>query len=153
MAQFAYETRLDCPPDVLFEFLLKPANVARVADPSTGLQIIEGPDVVTVGSRIRFQLVTYGQIQKMVHEIIAVDRPNLVVEKQIEGPTRAWEHRHLFQPAGDGVLMIDEIEFEPPGGVLGFIATPARICDSLEENFFARQRTLEQLVASGGLLG
>ncbi len=47
--------------------------------------------------------------------------------------------------------MIDIIDFEPPGGLLGFIATPERITSSLEDGFFARQQQLERLIASGGL--
>jgi ligand-binding SRPBCC domain-containing protein len=151
MAQFVYETRLACSPETLYDFLLRPANVARVADPGSGLKIVNGPEVVTIGSRIQFQIVAYGQIQNLVHEIIELDRPGRIVEKQVEGPTRSWQHLHLFEPHADGVRMIDQIDFQPPGGVLGFIATASRISDALESNFFARERELEQLVRSGEL--
>ena len=42
-------------------------------------------------------------------------------------------HEHLVEeaPAGE-VVAIDRIEFEPPGGMLGFLITKRRILDELE---------------------
>lgn len=149
MPRFEYETRLDCPPAAIFDYLLRPANVARIADPSTGLSITSGPEIVEVGSQIAFQIVVFGRVQASVHQIVELVRPERVIEEQIQGPLKSWRQQHLYEPAGDGVRMIDIIEFEPPGGLLGFVATPERIVSSLEDGFFARQQKLERLVAAG----
>ena len=147
--QFEYETFLPCPPHAVFDFLLRPANVARIADPGTGLSITSGPEVVDVGSQIGFQIVVFGKVQAAVHKITELVRPERVIEEQVEGPLKAWRQQHLYEESEDGVRMIDIIDFEPPGGVLGFIATPDRIIDSLEDGYFARQQNLEKLVANG----
>jgi ligand-binding SRPBCC domain-containing protein len=151
MPRFEYETRLDCRPAAIFNWLLRPANVARIADPSTGLTIVSGPDIVEVGSQIAFQIVVLGRVQSAVHEITELVPSHRVVEQQVQGPLKSWNQQHLYEPQGKGVRMIDIIEFEPPGGLLGFIATPDRIASSLEDSFFARQQRLEKLVASGEL--
>lgn len=151
MPRFEYETRLTCLPQSLFDFLLRPQNVARVSDPNTGLNIVAAPEVVEVGSRIHFQLMGLGQVQKAIHEIIEIDRPARILEVQVEGPVRQWRHEHLFEADEEGVRMLDLIDFEPPGGLLGFIATPARIMSSLEDGFFYRQQQLERLVRTGEL--
>jgi ligand-binding SRPBCC domain-containing protein len=151
MARFEYETVLDCSRQGLFEFLLRPANVARIADPNTGLNILSAPEVVDVGSRIEFQLIGFGQVQQAVHEIVELIRPQRIVEVQVQGPLKSWHHQHLFEANGGGVRMIDIIDFQPPGGVLGLIVNEARLSASLEEGFFARQQQLEQLIARGEL--
>lgn len=151
MARFEYETVLDCSRQGLFEFLLRPANVARIADPNTGLNILSAPEVVDVGSRIEFQLVGFGQVQQAVHEIVELIPPQRIVEVQVQGPLRSWHHQHLFESHGDGVRMIDIIDFQPPGGVLGLIVNEARLTATLEDGFFARQQQLEQLIARGEL--
>jgi ligand-binding SRPBCC domain-containing protein len=151
MARFEFETLLDCPPTAIFDYLLRPANVAKMADPSTGLKIVSGPEVVEVGSQIAFQLVVLGKVQSAVHKITELVHPSRVVEQQIQGPLKSWTQQHLYEAKGSGVRMVDIIDFEPPGGILGFIATPERISDSLEEGFYARQQRLERLVANGGL--
>jgi len=151
MARFEYETILACPPQAVFDFLLRPANVARVADPGTGLSIVSGPDVVEVGSQIGFQIVVFGKVQEAIHQITELVRPEKVIEEQIKGPLKLWRQQHLYEESEDGVRMVDVIDFEPPGGVLGFIATADRIAASLEDGFFARQQNLERLVSDGAI--
>lgn len=151
MPRFEYETELTCSREGLFEFLLSPANVSRISDPNTGLSMVEAPELVQVGSIVRFQLMGYGQVQKAVHEIVEVHPPSRIVEVQIEGPVKAWRHEHIFETTGNGVRMFDLIDFEPPGGLLGIIANASRISGSLENGFFYRQQQLERLVASGEL--
>jgi len=42
------------------------------------------------------------------------------VDRQVIGPYRWWRHEHRFKPEPDGnVLIVDRIEFAPPGGLLG----------------------------------
>ena len=151
MARFEFETLLDCPPRTIFNFLLRPANVARIADPGSGLTIVSGPEIVEVGSQIGFQIVVFGKVQSLVHEITELVHSQRVVEVQLQGPLKSWRQQHLYEPHAGGVRMVDIIDFEPPGGVLGFIATAERIASSLEDGFFARQQQLERLVASGTL--
>lgn len=151
MARFEYETILPCSQESLFEFLLRPANVARIADPGTGLSIVSAPEIVTVGSQIEFRIMGFGQVQSAVHQITDLTRPDRIIEEQIRGPLKSWRHEHLFESHPDGVRMLDLIEFQPPGGILGFIATESRISASLDDGFFARQEQLARLVASGEL--
>lgn len=151
MARFEYETLLACPPEAVFNYLLRPANVARIAASSTGLSIVSGPEIIEVGSEIGFQIVVFGKVQAAVHRITDIVQPRKVVEVQIKGPLRSWTQQHLYEPHSDGVRMVDIIDFEPPGGLLGFVATEDRISSSLEDAFFERQQQLERLVATGGL--
>jgi ligand-binding SRPBCC domain-containing protein len=152
MPRFEFETRLPCRPASLFDFLLRPQNVARISDPNTGLSIVSAPEIVEVGSRIKFQLMGYGSVQTAVHEITEVLPAARIMEVQVEGPVKAWRHEHRFEAdGGGGVRMLDLIDFEPPGGLLGFIATASRISSSLEDGFFYRQQELERLVAGGEL--
>lgn len=149
MARFEYETLLPCSSQSVFDFLLRPANVAKIADPNTGLSILSGPEIVEVGSQIEFQIVVFGKIQSAVHRITELVRPEKVIEVQVSGPLKSWSQQHIYEESENGVRMIDIIDFEPPGGILGFIATAERISSSLEDGFFARQQQLERMVASG----
>ena len=76
----------------------------------------------------------------------------MIVESQIEGPLRAWRHRQRIEIAGSGhCQLIDEIEFEPPGGMLGYLLTESRIRQSLEEGMDFRYDILQQLITSGAI--
>jgi len=149
MAQFENELWLPCGIDALFEFLLRPANVQRISDPRLGLVFEQAPDVVNPGSRIAFKVQAYGVVQKLEHEITAVERPRLIVEEQIKGPMKAWRHEHHFEAHDNGVKMLDRVIFQPPGGVLGFLVKESTILDGLEDGFIHREQELRRLVEHG----
>jgi ligand-binding SRPBCC domain-containing protein len=48
------------------------------------------------------------------------------------------------------VEIIDKIEFEPPGGILGFMITADKIHESLEAGFYHRHQQLKKLLESAG---
>ncbi len=81
------------------------------------------PEVVTVGEEIEFRIMAYGFKQRATHVYTSVE-DLLIEERQLEGPLRQWYHRqHLQQTPGGLTLLTDTIEFEPPGGMLGFMLT------------------------------
>jgi len=149
MAQFEFTTNLSCSPGGLYDFLLKPANVQRISSPAIGLTFTKAPEVVTEGARIEFEMSGLGKVQRAVHEIIELITNTRIVELQVEGALRSWKHEHHFEASGDGVVMQDLILFDPPGGILGFIATEDRILSQLDDGFFYRQQQLERIVDSG----
>lgn len=56
---------------------------------------------------------------RMTTRVTALDEPRHFVDEQESGPFRHYRHSHRFEPQGTGCLMIDELEFEAPGGPLG----------------------------------
>ncbi len=152
MALFEDEILLPCSRATLFEFFARPANVARVADPSLGLKIQTAPEVISVGARIAFQMIAMNQIQSAIHEISEYQPHDRFLEVQIQGPMKSWQHEHQFIEAGDETRMIDRIEFQKPGGIIGLLLSEGRIQEMLEENFFQREQVLRRLISQGGLI-
>src|SRR5262249_1459213 len=111
MAVFEAELQLPCEPRQLFDFLLKPANVARISGPRLGLSFADAPEVVVLGSRIVFQVQGFGVVQTIEHQIVELDDPRLIVEEQIKGPMKSWRHEHVLESAGGGTKMIDRVIF------------------------------------------
>jgi len=51
--------------------------------------------------------------------IIPVFRPPAVfVDEQIHGPYKRWVHTHRFVAHSGGTIVLDDVEFEVPGGRL-----------------------------------
>jgi len=149
MALFEAEVVLPCSLEGLFEFLLRPANVEKISDPRLGLTFVDPPEVVTVGSRIVFKVQGYGVVQTIEHQITEVVAPRLIVEEQVKGPMRSWRHEHHLEPQMQGTRMFDQIRFEPPGGVLGFLVKESAILDGLEDGFEHRKEELLRLARAG----
>jgi ligand-binding SRPBCC domain-containing protein len=147
MPVFETSVALDCPQQRAFDFLLRPANVARIAPPDLGLSFISAPEIVELGSRMEFKIQGYGQVQKMLHEITSLVRPDIITETQIRGLFASWVHEHAFETNDRGqVVVIDRINFLPPAGLLGLLVTSRKILEQLEEGFEHRHRQLQRLL-------
>lgn len=149
MPVFEDHTSITCPRGQVFEFLIQPANVEDISSPDLGLAIITAPDRLALGAVIEFAVQGFGQFQTAAHEIAEFDPPHRYVERQVKGAMKSWVHEHLFESDGERTIVIDRIRFEPPGGVLGLLATEDRILQTLEEGFFHRNAELKRQLENG----
>ncbi len=151
MAVHEEQLQIPAPIDRLFDFLLKPANVALVSDPSNGLQLVTAPERVEVGSIITFRIAAFGQVREATHEVVELEHNSRIVEVQKAGPMKAWRHTHTFESTGDETILIERIEFEPPGGIVGLLVTADKIIDQLADAMYYKEQALRKLVAQGKL--
>ena len=151
MPQFSASIVLPCSVTSLRQWLGTPANLPRVSDPELELEIISAPPVVTVSQKIEFRVTSFGFKHRSIHVYTAVSELE-IVEEQVEGPMRAWQHRQAYEVVAPGqTRLTDEFRFEPPGGMMGFILTEARLRESLEDGMAARHAALQAMVESGEL--
>ena len=149
MALFEYETVVPGAPGSVFEFLRKPVNLERIAQPQMGLKFTKAPELIDIGSQLDFQIVSFNQVHTVSHRITDFRNAELIREELIKGPMRSWVHSHRFEPHADGVRLIDVIEFELPGGLLGLLLSEDKVLDQLDDGFFYRAQQLQRLAESG----
>ncbi len=147
-----YETRLECSPEGLFDFLARPKNISRVTSPDLGISYKSAPEVLHPGARLDFQIITFGQLINSSHEIAAYERPNQVVEQQVVGPMKSWVHRREFVANGNGVLLRDVVDFVLPGGLIGLLLSESKVRDHLEDGFYYREQRLLELIQAGEIV-
>lgn len=151
MPSYQSSVILNCSLAGLREFLGRPANLPQVTDPELELRILAAPEIVTSGEKIEFRIMAYGFKQRATNQYTIVTETE-ITEEQLEGPLRSWVHRQVFCTLEDGrTQLTDSVDFEPPGGMLGFMLTEARIRESLAEGMQARYEALTDLVDSGDL--
>ena len=149
MPEFKAQVVLACPQVEVFEFLIRPANVLMISPPETALNYIDVPEVVELGSKIEFELGGFGPPQRIVHEITAFESPEMFEESQVSGPLGEWGHKHSIEPHDEGAHLTDLIEFEPPGGIAGFLVTADRILESLQTSFGHRHQEMKKMLEQG----
>ena len=64
----------------------------------------------------------------------------------IKGPFRKWDHTHGFAAMDGGTRVTDRIDYEPPGGLLGLVATAGLVKRDLEKIFAYRSQKLEEMM-------
>lgn len=147
MAHFETSLTLEVTREQAFDFLIRPANHELLSPPGVGLKFVNPPEEFQLGTEFEFKIQAWGIVQTSRHEITEFRRPELFVERQVKGPLKSWRHEHRFEVGPDGkVIIIDAIEFEPPGGLLGMMATESKILDNLEDGFFHRHQQLKKLL-------
>lgn len=148
MALFETSVELDATPQEVYDFLARPSNVERITPGSLGLKFVDPPEVITLGLILNSRSQGWGQILHSQHEICELEPPAKITERQVKGPFQAWRHEHLIEALPTGVtLLADRIEFEPPGGLLGFLVTANKILDQLEEAYDHRHRMLKRYLS------
>jgi ligand-binding SRPBCC domain-containing protein len=151
MANFEASIPINTTAEAAFEFLMRPANLVIITPSAAPMEIIQAPERFSVGVKYEFTLGGFGPVQRMTHEITEVVSPTRYVEKAIKSPLPHWIHQHIIEPKGNGeVVVTDRIEFEPPGGFIGFLITEDKILESLDKGFTHRHRELKRLLEQDG---
>lgn len=146
-----YETSVDIPAARahLFEFLIRPANIEKLAPPEAELTFLDAPDVLELGVRFEFQVSGIGPAQRMTHEVTHFEPSSSFTETQVKGPLKLYRHEHILEATSESITrIVDRIEFEPPGGIAGFLVTEQWIRKSFETGFEHRHNELKRLLAA-----
>ena len=147
MAAFEIQVIVDCDPKTAIEFLKRPKNHLKISPDEMNLTFLSAPDVLELGSQFEFQVTGFGQTQKATHQIVAMDEFSFT-ETQTSGAMRKLVTQHVCEATCDGkTLIIERVEFEGPGGLLGLIATEERIKSKMQEAFQFRHSALQAALA------
>ncbi len=136
-----------CPVEKAFDFLTKTANLLQLVPDELRLSVINAPPQLALGSRMELQILAFGPPQNVIYEITEFSRPGRFTETQVKGLLPRYVHEHLLvaQPNGT-VLVTDRIEFEPPGGLMGFMLTADRLRTTLDRGLSHRHTALKRLL-------
>ena len=147
MPIFECRTDLQTSPEQLFEFLVRPENLQKIAPPQMQFVFVEPPEFIRLGCRLTCKAQAYGMIQQLTYEIVEFNSPKQFREKMVDGPLKQWLHDYIVEPhsAPDAVTLVNRIDFEPPGGLLGFVVTADKILEALEDGFDHRREELQKL--------
>jgi ligand-binding SRPBCC domain-containing protein len=145
MPRFAVTITIPRPVAEVFEFLRRPANLPGLAPPDLHLRVDDAPQRLELGSRVTLLARRWGIPQRSVHEITALEPNALLVEEQRDGLFRRWVHTQRLEAVPEGTQVTHEIDFEPPGGLIGLVATPALIEHDLRWIFDYREKKLREL--------
>ncbi|HBN78593.1 MAG TPA: hypothetical protein DD473_22840 [Planctomycetaceae bacterium] len=151
MPNFSHETVLSAPIDQVFDFLVQPENLSRISPPEAGLRFLDAPDRFSAGVEFQFAVQTFGMVQKITHRITEFASPLQFIEELVKGPLPKWIHTHDFVSVSENeTRIIDHIEFEPPGGIVGIMLTENRIIEHMEDGLFYRHQQLEKFLVKAG---
>lgn len=149
MPTFQAVQRVPYPRETVYAVFARPANVVAMAPPAFGLELVEGPAAVAVGTRTVVRAMRFGVATRVVTEVVVADPPAGYVEVQVQGPFRRWAQERLFRAVGaDETEVVETIQFEPPGGMLGLLLNRRAIEEQLRYAYEHRMPRMLELLAA-----
>jgi ligand-binding SRPBCC domain-containing protein len=150
MMRFVKESRIAAPPEVVFAFYESPGAFQRLAPPWERVEVIEGGNSLKAGSRVVLSVPLGWLRVRWIAEHTEYQRGRLFADRQVEGPFSSWYHRHLFLDDGQGgTLLRDEIEYEPPLGMVGRLLAGNLLESKLKRTFDYRHEITRTIVETG----
>jgi ligand-binding SRPBCC domain-containing protein len=137
------------PVEAVFAFFCDPNNLVKISPPELHMRLVEGPQRIHLGARLVLRGRRWGIPQRMVSDVTAFEPPVAFADTQVEGPFRKWVHAHRFEAVDGGTRVSDRVEYEPPGGMLGLVATAAMIERDLKWVFEYRTAKSAELLGTG----
>lgn len=146
MPLFEQSVSVNTSAEELFDFLIRPQNVLKINPPEMQMNLINVPEVLENDSKLNVELLGFGIPQRVVQQVTEFTSPSMFTVSQIEGPLSKWSHSHHFDGGAEGnVTLTERIDFEPPGGMIGFVITADKIKEYLEKGFAHRHVALKEL--------
>jgi hypothetical protein len=136
-----------------FSVFENPHNLARITPPWLNFRILTGALEMRQGAVIDYTIRWLGLPVPWRTLISAYEPPHHFVDEQIRGPYRLWRHRHTFEPAARGTLVLDRVEYALPLGALGRAAHGLLVGYQLREIFRYRQEALKQFFGPAAVSG
>lgn len=130
------ETRLPFPAATVFAWHLRPGALERLLPPWSGVRVVHRRGSVGDGGDVELSVPGFGRRFRWLARHETVEPGRAFADVQVEGPFRSWRHTHRVHADGRGCVLEDQVEFAPPGGVLGMALVGSQI-----------ERDLDRLVA------
>ncbi|MCA1628831.1 MAG: SRPBCC family protein [Acidobacteria bacterium] len=136
---FVKESFIRAAPERVFAFHEQPDALALLTPPWETSRVVRAARISEVGSSAVVETRVLGFLPvRWVARHTLYDPPRSFEDVQERGPFHCWRHRHVVLPHAEGATLRDEIEYEPPLGVLGRIAEPFLVRPRLEKLFAYR---------------
>lgn len=143
--RFVKQSVIHATPDRVFAFHEQPDVLQRLLPPWESARIIQSAKISDVGAQAIIETTIFGPFSvRWIAEHTLYDPPHMFEDVQVKGPFRTWRHRHIIEPHADGALLRDEINYEPPFGILGRAFAPLFIERRLNKLFEFRHRVTSE---------
>lgn len=148
--QYVKESRIAATPEAVFAFHESPGALQRLIPPWEAVEVEQQADSIKPGARVVLKSRVGPMPVRWVAEHTEYDPPHRFADRQVSGPFAHWYHVHSFEDDGRGGTIIrDEVDYEPPGGLLGRLFGDSLIRQKLSKMFDYRHEVTKRHVEAG----
>jgi len=159
LSYFEREVELPVAAETAFTWHARPGALERLLPPWDDVRIVSrsnphGEGGLAEGSRVELSMPLGPLRVSWLAEHREVDPPHSFRDVALRSPFAHWDHLHRFDARGvNQSVLVDRIEYRPPGGALGATLGGGRIRRDLERMFRYRHAvTHDDLAMHAGYL-
>jgi len=139
--------------DETFGFFADAANLQAITPEYLHFQILTPlPVEMREGALIDYRLRLYGLPIRWRTRIDEFVPGSHFVDSQIRGPYRLWRHRHEFHETGEGIVVVDKVDYQLPLAAVGRAMHAVMVRSTLEQIFDYRREQVGRLLAGESLV-
>jgi ligand-binding SRPBCC domain-containing protein len=136
LMRFVWESLIKATPERVFSFHEQPDALIRLMPPWESVSVLQQANIADVGARTIVEAKVLGPFKtKWISQHTVYEPPRVFEDIQVKGPFRRWRHRHVVTAHANGAVLRDEIDYEPPLGLLGRLVAPVLIQKRLQRLF------------------
>ena len=136
------------PIEEAFAFFGDARNLEQITPPWLRFRIVEAPDELAVGARLRYRLTLFGIPIRWRTEIVEWSPPRGFVDVQRRGPFRLWEHTHRLRAVPGGTEIYDHVRYGLFFGPLGRLLQRLLVRGWVEGIFDYRAENVSDLIVA-----
>jgi ligand-binding SRPBCC domain-containing protein len=123
MPMIHLETLIRAPMELCFD-LARSVDVHMASTNHTRERAIGGvtSGMMNLNDEVTWEAKHFYVRQRLTSRITAMERPFMFIDEMQRGAFKSWHHLHTFEPRDGGTLMLDEVDYQSPLGILGRIA-------------------------------
>jgi len=147
MPHFDYESTIQAPAALVFDWHHDPAAIEKLIPPWEPVKVVGTPACIDeIGSRTTLEMSIFG----VIHFCWVAEHRNYQPGKsfqdvQISGPFALWCHTHSVEPIDESTcLYIDSIDYKVPIGWLGELFSGWFIRQKLKKMFAYRHHLVKE---------
>lgn len=147
---FVKESLIRASPERVFAFHELPDALERLTPEWETSRVVEAARSLEVGQTAIIETRMLGIVPvRWVAKHTVYQPPCMFEDVQVSGPFKRWRHRHIVKPHAEGAILRDEIDYQPPLGIIGRIVSPLFIEPRLARLFDYRHAATREWCEGG----
>ena len=120
MASIHLTTFIAAPVDRVFD-LSRSINLHKISTAATNEQAIGGVmnGLINENETVTWEAKHLFKKRQFTSRIATMQKPLLFIDEMTKGDFKSFRHEHHFKAVINGTIMIDQVDFESPYGVIG----------------------------------
>lgn len=142
-------TFIAAPIDIVFN-LSRHIGLHKISQQTHGEEAIAGvtSGLIQLGDSVTWKAKHLMKTRFMTVEITAMEKPGYFEDIMTKGDFALYKHQHHFKETANGTIMIDELQFETPYGILGKIVNRFYLTTYMKSLLMQRNETIRTYAES-----